>query len=122
MKRAVVFVLMGPALFLAAFLICSGEPVSSHDFFFFGPLVFTVTFPVTAFTVAIDGCLAMTLPLYLRTPLTAIAGATSTVGLLHLLGGALHLVSMRPSEWMPVAVGSALCMGTCSLLSSRYFR
>jgi len=120
MKRAAVFALMGPALFFAAFLICRGEPDGFVDVVI---LTFFLTFPVSVVSGGVDGYLAKTLPFYLRAPLTAIAGATTTVGLLHILAGMLFRQwILMPSQWMPFATGGALCMGTCSLFSNKYFR
>jgi len=120
MKRAVVFVLMGPTLLFAAFLIWRGVPDGFADVMF---LTLFLTFPISAVSGVIDGCLARTLPFNLRAPLTAVAGATTTAGLLHILAGVLFQQwLLRPSEWMPLTAGAALCMGVFSFFSNKHFR
>ena len=97
MKRAAVFALMGPALFFAVFLICRGEPDGFVDVVI---LTFFLTFPVSVVSGGGDGYLARTLPFYLLFR---------------------QWILMR-SQWMRFAAGGALCMGTCSLFSNKYFR
>jgi hypothetical protein len=79
-------------------------------------LLFLFTLPVSALSASFDGYLARSLPLSLRAPLTAIVGATVAGG----LAGALFSCLLPPSMLMWFAIGGAVCMGACSLLSHDY--
>lgn len=116
MKRALMFLLLGPTLVVAAFLIYIVKGPWGHFEGASAMILFIFTFFVAAITGLVDGYLAQALPVYLRAPLTAIAGATITVSLVLILVGTISL------QWilMPFAIGGALCMGTCSLLSNDY--
>ena len=122
MKRALMFLLLGPALVVAPWLIFIaateglGGPVD-----LVAAVLFVFTFLVAATTGLVDGCLARALPIHLRTLLTASVGALIACGLAY----ALFLEIFSPSasiSWllMLFAIGGAAVMGTCSLLSHDY--
>ena len=125
MKRAVVFLVLGPASVAFTFLLmcvtaggakpCDFEQLCAAALFLF-------TLPVSAITGPIDSYLARALPLALRAPLTAIAGAAAAVGLLLALNRMMfpHGTTLPLEILMPFAIGGAVCMGVCSLLSHDY--
>jgi hypothetical protein len=120
MKRAPIFLLLGPALIVAAWLVwAAADKVPERGLV--APvaiLLFTFSTFVAAIAGLIDGYLARAFPAYLRASLTAIAGATIAVGPVLILDGA------SSPQWilMPFAIGGAVCMGICSLLSNDYGR
>jgi hypothetical protein len=118
MKRAVVFLVLGPASVCFAwsiFVAGAGGPAGGFVAFV-GILLFLFTLPVSALSASFDGYLARALPLPLRALLTAIVGATVAGG----LACALFRCLFPPSILMGFAVGGAVCMGICSLLSHDY--
>jgi hypothetical protein len=118
MKRAVVFLALGPASVFLVWSICvAGARGPAGGFVaFVGMLLFLFTLPVSALSAAFDGYLARALPLPLRALLTAIVGATVAGGLACALFSCLFPPSML--TWF--AIGGAICMGACSLLSHDY--
>lgn len=119
MKRILVFLLLGPASVVTAWLIYA--PAGK------GPALaamalFTFAFFVASCTVLVDGYLADTLPIYLRAPLIAIVGAAIAVGMAFGLAWTVVLHFVMLPQWilLPFAIGGALCMGACSLLSNDY--
>jgi hypothetical protein len=118
MKRAVVFLVLGPASVFLVWSICvAGARGPAGGFVaFVGMLLFLFTLPVSALSASFDGYLARALPLPLRAPLTAIVGATIAGGLACALFSCLFPPSML--TWF--GIGGAVCMGACSLLSHDY--
>lgn len=125
MKRALMFLLLGPALVVTAWLIFIaaidglGGLRGSVDII--ASVLFIFTFFVASITGLVDGCLARALPIHLRAFLTASAGAMIAWG----LACAFFIEFVSPSasiSWllMPFAIGGATVMGTCSLLSHDY--
>lgn len=117
MKRAFTFLLLGPALAATAWMIyvvTSNGPLSFAAASAMILFIFTVF--VAAIAALVDGSLARALPVYLRAPLTAIIGAAIPVGVI--LGWAGCVLPQQ--IWMPFAIGGALCMGACSLLSNDF--
>lgn len=117
MKRAFVFVVVGPiaaALMVALALAYAGAPGSIAQYI--AGTLFLLTVPVMGFAGAVDGGLARRLPLALRVPLTAIAGAAGggaiAFGLLHCF--------FPPAELMLFPLGDAMCAAICSLLANDY--
>jgi hypothetical protein len=117
MKRAFVFVVAGPiavALMAAFVLGHAGAPGPIAQYI--AGTLFLLTVPVMGFAGAVDGGLARRLPLALRVPLTAIAGAAGggaiAFGLLHCF--------FPPSELMCFPLGGAMCAAICSLLANDY--
>jgi hypothetical protein len=118
MKRAVVFLVLGPAsVFLAWSIFVAGAGGPAGGFVaFVGMLLFLFTLPVAALSASFDGYLARALPLPLRAPSTAIVGATIAGG----LACALFSCLFPPSMLVWFAVGGAVCTGICSMLSHDY--
>jgi hypothetical protein len=121
MKRALMFLLLGPALVVTAWLIFIAaieglrSPVD-----LVATVLFIFTFVVAAITGLVDGCLARDLPIHLRTLLTASVGALIAWSLAYaLFRGVFSPMSI---SWllMPFAIGGAVVMGACSLLSHDY--
>jgi hypothetical protein len=118
MKRAFVFLVVAPvSVFVTVFLFCvtifGGE---SADFAALCAMVLAVvTLPTSAITGVIDGFLGRAVPIPSRVFLTAIAGATIATG------EAAVFISLLPqSIVMALAIGAAVVMGACSLLSHDY--
>jgi hypothetical protein len=124
MKRAVVFLVLGPAsVFLTWSIFVAGAGGPAGGFVaFVGMLLFLFTLPVAALSASFDGYLARALPLPLRAPLTAIVGATVAGGLLLALNRMMfpHGTTLPLEILTPFAIGGAVCMGACSLLSHDY--
>lgn len=138
MKRILVFLLLGPALVVTAWLIYVPAGKGPGDGFvaLAAMALFTFALFVASFAVLVDGYLADTLPIYLRAPLIAIVGAAIAGGLFlgtvgWMFPGWITLLSagLIPGTvgWTlpfrlsaPFAISGALCMGACSLLSHDY--
>jgi hypothetical protein len=118
MKRVLVFMLLGPTLVVTAWLIYFAESGggSGSVAAIVSMLLFLFTLIVAMITWAIDGSVAHTLPLPLRAPLTAIVGGVVAIGLFLGLVGWIFPLSIST----PFAIGGAVCMGACSLLSHDY--
>jgi len=124
MKRAFVFLVAGPTLVVAVWLLFlaasrgGGHGLPGID----AMILFVFTFLVSVIIAPIDGYLARVLQTPLRTPLIAIAGAAIAVGVLHVLAGMIspHWVLLPLWILPPFAIGGAICMGMCSLLSRNY--
>ena len=120
LRRALVFVLLGPVFgVLAAFSVVAvlnggylGDLYGIPIAFFFSLIICAVTGPV-------DGVLAYIVPISMRAPLTTIVGAAVAVGLSLFLWAQLGNKMVPPSlsSQIPIAVIGALCTGACSLLS-----
>jgi hypothetical protein len=121
MKRALMFLLLGPALVVAPWLIFIaaieglGGPVD-----LVAAVLFVFTFVVAAIAGLIDGCLARALPIHLRTLLTASVGALIACSLAN--GLFRGFFSPTSISWllMLFSMGGAVVMGACSLLSNDY--
>jgi hypothetical protein len=125
MRRPLVFALLGPAsvVFTVLAIDGGGSPLDGIAALI-AMLLFLFTLSVSAIAGPIDGYLARTLPLELRAPLTALTGGTIAVGLLLALNRMMfpHGTTLPLEILMPFAVGGAVCMGACSLLSHDYGR
>ena len=116
MKRAFVFVVLGPALAVLTIWVAVGMPFAA---FAAGIALmdYIAIVPVSGIVGLLDGWLAQSLPISLRAPLTALVGATAAVVLpVAVLG------PMPQSLSTPLGIGGAFCMGVCSLLSDYYDR
>jgi len=120
MKRALMFLLLGPAFVVVPWLIFIAAidglrgPVD-----FVATVLFIFTFLVAAITGPVDGCLARVLPVHLRTLLTASVGAMIAWSLAYAFFAGIFSPSISIA-WllMPFAIGGAAVMGACSLLSN----
>lgn len=122
MKRALMFLLLGPALVVVPWLIFIAAidglrgPVD-----FVATVLFIFTFLVAVITGLVDGCLARALPIRLRTLVTASVGAM----IAWILAYAFFTGIFSPSTslsllLMPFAIGGATVMGACALLAHDY--
>src|SRR6202022_3378394 len=108
MKRALVFLVLGPASVAFTFLLMCVIPAGakSWDFAqFCAAALFSFTLPVSALSASFDGYLARSFPLPLRALLTAIVGATIAGG----LACALFRCLFPPSMLTWFAIGGAVC-------------
>ena len=118
MKRAFVFLVLAPvAVFLTVLLICLAVAGTKYfGFAWFGATALSIlTLPMSATAAVIDGFLARTCPIASRVYLIVIVGATIATG------EAAVFSSLLPSSlMMALAIGGAILMGACSLLSHDY--
>lgn len=114
MKRALVFLLLGPALVVLATWGAVGVP-SGDVVINVAVLLFLLTLPLSGIAGLIDGLLATVFPVLVRVPLTATVGAMVPLVLLAALLGPMP-------QWIsiPFAITGALCAGVCSLLAHGY--
>jgi hypothetical protein len=128
MKRAVVFLLLGPSLVALAVWMVAAAIAGRIDDSFVGICAITsflLTLPVSAIAGLVDGYLARGLPTLLRAFLTAAFGMTIAIGLVLAL-----FTVMFSSTVPPEVMNGALCggfflllpMGLCSLLSNEIGR
>lgn len=114
MKRAFMFVLLGPALAVLASWVFVGMPFESFAIFI-GMLLFIFVIPVSGVIGFLDSQLSTVFPILARAPLMALIGATAAIVLPRaFLGGLPQDLSM------PLAIGGTLCAGVCSLLAHDY--
>jgi hypothetical protein len=125
MKRALMFLLLGPALVVTAWLIfiaaIDGLWGLRGSVDIIATVLFIFTFFVASITGLVDGCLVRALPIHLRTLLTASVGAMIAWSLAYVFF--IGIVSPSASiSWLlvPFAIGGAAVMGTCSWLSHEY--
>ena len=125
MKRALVFMLLAPvSVFFTVFTVLSMLAGPSTKSPGLAPVVAMalslLALPASAITGAVDGYLARVLPIALRASLTAIVGAMA--GATVPCGFAFATLSRfpPPSILMLFAIGGAVVMGACSLLSHDY--
>lgn len=114
MKRALVFLLLGPALTVLTIWVAVGMPVEAMAASI-AVLLFLFTSPVMGIVGLLDGYLARSLPILLRAPLSALVGATAAAVL-----PAAILGPMPQDLSMYFGLGGALCIGVCSLLAHDY--
>jgi hypothetical protein len=114
LRRALVFVLLGPVfgLLVAFSLKAVADGGFPTDVGIGIVIVFFFSLVVCPIAGTVDGVLAYVVPISLRAPLTAIVGAAVAVGLSLLLG----------FRYIPIAIVGALTTGACSLLSHNYRR
>ena len=114
MKRAFVFVVLGPALAVLTIWVAVGMPFEAFAASI-APLLYIAIVPVSGIVGLLDGWLAQPLPVSLRAPLTALVGATAAVVL-----PAAMLGMMLQGFSTPFGLGGAFSMGVCSLLAHDY--
>ena len=114
MKRALVFVVLGPALAVLTIWVAVGMPFATFAAGF-AALFYIAIVPVSGIAGLLDGYLARTIPMLLRALLIALVGATAGIVLPAVLLG------LAP-QYQPVlfGLGGALCAGVCSLLAHDY--
>ena len=119
MKRALAFLLFGPAL--AAFtvmLVMAQVARPTYDLEkIFAVAVFFFSLPVAALAGCLDAYLARAFAIPLRAPLIAAAGSVISSGLAYIL---FSWFLPLPSFLALFAVGGAVCAGLCSLLANEY--
>jgi hypothetical protein len=113
LRRALVFLLLGPML--GVFAVLLSEAVYGGMGSFLGlimGLAFVLGLQVAAVAALADGLLSRSLPIALRAPLTAVTGAMTGIGMLNAMFGPL------PQDmFLPIGGGAAFCAAVCSLLS-----
>jgi hypothetical protein len=114
MKRALVFLLLGPALGVLATWVAVGRPLEAAAASV-AALFFLFTSPVSGIVGLLDGYLARPLPIMLRAPVTALVGATLAIVLPAALLG-----PMPEDISTPLGLGGAIWAGVCSLLAHDY--
>ena len=119
MKRTFVFLMLAPVTVFFTVLLTSVAVAGTRylDFAAFVALVLSIlALPMSAISAAIDGFLVRAFPISLRVYLTA------TVGAVIATGEALAVFSslLTPSIVIALAIGGALFMAACSLLSHDY--
>ena len=114
MKRALVFLLLGPALVVLATWVAVGMP-PGDVVINVAVLLFLVTLPLSGIAGLIDGLLSTVFPILARVPLTATVGAMAPLVLLAALLG-----PMPQGMPVPSMIGGALCAGVCSLFANDY--
>ena len=114
MKRALVFLLLGPALAVLTTWVVVGAPGGSVVVSI-AVLFFLFTSPVSGIVGLLDGYLARPLPILLRAPVTALVGTTVAIVLPAALLG-----PMPQDMSTPFGFGGAFCAGVCSLLAHDY--
>jgi hypothetical protein len=119
MKRALVFLVVGPALVATVALLALTQAGGAPDGGLAKALataLFFFTLPVAALAGALDAFLVRAFAVPLRAPLIAAVGAVIASGLAFLLFNGF----MPPSGLKFFAMGGAACMGLCSLLANEY--
>jgi len=114
MKRALVFLVLGPALAAITTLLAMGSASGpGHGFAeIVAGAVFFFTLPVSAITLCVDAALHDQ-PIALRAALTATIGALAAFGLAFLL-----FSWFVPAAALVIfAICGAACMGLCSLIA-----
>ena len=122
MKRALVFLVIGPTLvsIVAILALAQAGGVPPPDFArLVAIILFFFTLPVAALAGSLDACLARAFAIALRAPLIAAAGAVVASGLAWIL---LSCLFPPPNFLTWFAIGGAACMGVCSLLANDYGR
>lgn len=114
MKRALVFLLLGPASVVFAVWVAFGAPAYPSVAIIAMILFLLISLP-SAIAGLVDGCLARAFPILLRAPLTTIAGSA-----LAYLDLALFGIQPPSSELNTVLIGIALYIAACSLLAHDY--
>jgi hypothetical protein len=121
MNRALVFVLVGPALVALEVWMVMALVLGIPGVFvgYLVSLLFVLALPVSAIAGLLDSCLARSLPALLRAPLTAAISMTiSVVFVLALLSRVETTLSSVANHVIGAGLFLLLPMGVCSLLSN----
>jgi hypothetical protein len=119
MKRALVFLVVGPVLVstIATLAVAQATGAPHPEFArFLVTVLFFFTLPVAALAGSLDAYLARAFAVPLRAPLVAAVGAIIASGLALILFNCL----LPPAALKFFAMGGAACMGLCSLLANEY--
>ena len=118
MKRAIVFLVLGPVLVAVIAPLAVVQANGPRDFAkFLAIILFFFTLPVSALAGSFDAYLARAFAVPLRAPLVAAVGAIIAAGLAYILFSCL----LPPPDFLTFfAIGGAACMGLCSLLANEY--
>lgn len=114
MKRILIFVLLGPALVVASWMIFVAVAEGLVGPVPIAAALFIFTFLVAAIAGLVDGFLARVVTIPLRTLVTAAVGATTACSVAFALSGCVA------PPFALLAFGSAACTGVCSLLANDY--
>jgi hypothetical protein len=120
MKRALVFLVLGPVLVSVTATLAIAQAAGTPDREFarlLAAVLFLFTLPVAAIAGSFDAYLARAFAIPLRAPLIAVIGAIIASGLAWILFSCL---SPPPNFLTYFAIGGATCMGICSLLANEY--
>ena len=114
MQRTLVFLLPGTMLVYAVawtIYMPTGIDLADPVVRFYAVMLLVLSFLSSAIARLIDGHLVQTFSIGLRASLTAFAGAAIAI-----------LLGITLPQWMliPLAIGAALSMAVCSLLSNDY--
>jgi len=127
LRRALIFVLLGPLLGVVA--IFAVLPILIGPIDLYGlPFVLFFSLIVSAIAGPVDGVLAYVVPVRLRVPLTAIVGAAVPAGVAVglCLYVSIHLgkpmVAPKLYQLIPITLFGALHAGACSLLTHCFRR
>jgi zinc transporter ZupT len=122
MKRTFVFLLLGPIL--VAFTpwgiaVAGGRRIKGGFDELCAVILFGFTLLVAAAALPLDQYLAHALPRLLRASLIAITGAATAAGLIFAVVRIVLPQWAKQPQWalIPFAIGAAVCMGLCSVLS-----
>jgi hypothetical protein len=115
MRRALVFLLLGPLAVAIAVTIPFISPVKTDPqiAWLIAATIFFLTLPQSAIVGLIDSYLARRFPMAPRAGLTAAAGAITPCVLITVISSG----ALPPSSLLPFAIGGAASMGLCSLLT-----
>jgi hypothetical protein len=120
MKRALVFLVLGPVLVSVIAALAFAKAAGTPDGEFaklISIVLFFFTLPVAALAGSFDAYLARAFAIPLRAPLIAAAGAVIASGLAWILFSCLL---PPPNFLIFFAIGGAACMGLCSVLANEY--
>ena len=115
LRRALVFLLLGPILGVSAVLLAAAMYGGMGPFIgLIVGMVFVLGLQIGGITALADGILSRILPVFLRVPLTAVTGAMIGIGALTAILGPLS------QDMLPIGGTIAFCAAVCSLLSHDY--
>jgi hypothetical protein len=120
LKRALVFLVLGPVLVavVAALGVAQAASAPAPEVARLVAIVlFLFTLPVAALAGSLDAYLARAFAIPLRAPLIAAIGAIIASGLAWILFSCLL---PPPNYLIFFAIGGAACMGICSLLANEH--
>ena len=120
MKRALVFLVLGPVLVAVVAPLAVAQvagPPAEDVLRILAVVLFFFTLPVAALAGSLDAYLARAFAIQLRAPLIAAIGAIIASGLAYVL---FNWLLPSPHYLTFFAIGGAACMGVCSSLANEY--